>query len=121
MVRRSSKATITKPTPTKPSAASQTPSTPTTRDISQGAALLNNLEQQRKDKRSRYSTVLPEEPDNDAYSTSPFFDSFESTQGPEGIHTMSNFTPSEFNLLATSMHLIMQTMVHFIYNLPTFH
>ncbi|ETV64424.1 hypothetical protein H257_18687 [Aphanomyces astaci] len=79
-------------------------STPlTTRVISQGVVLLENLDQQRYAKRSRYSTVLADEPDepDGLDSNSPIYESFLASQGVEGIVTMTNFSPSEFNLIWT--------------------
>ncbi|ETW03945.1 hypothetical protein H310_04360 [Aphanomyces invadans] len=67
--------------------------------MSQGIALLANLEQQRKSKRARYTSTRIEEPDVDEDSNSPVFDTYLQTQGPEGIMTLTNFSPSEFNLL----------------------
>ncbi|RHZ39952.1 hypothetical protein DYB31_008483, partial [Aphanomyces astaci] len=78
-------------------------STPlTTRVISQGVALLENLDQQRYAKRARYSTVLADEPD-DLDLNSPIYDSFLASQGAEGIVTMTNFSASEFNLIWTEV------------------
>ncbi|ETV73531.1 hypothetical protein H257_11656 [Aphanomyces astaci] len=71
----------------------------TSRNISQGLALLTNLDQQRQAKRARYSTVRAEEPDENLDSTSPIYDAFVDDQGPDGILTMTNFSPSEFNIL----------------------
>ncbi|RHY41671.1 hypothetical protein DYB38_008338 [Aphanomyces astaci] len=71
----------------------------TSRGISEEVALLDNLEQQRQAKRARYPTVRPEEPDEDPDSASPIYDAFLETQGANGIHTMTNFSPSEFNVL----------------------
>ncbi|RLO11182.1 hypothetical protein DYB28_006252 [Aphanomyces astaci] len=68
--------------------------------ISQGVALLENLDQQRYAKRARYSTVLADEPD-DLDLNSPIYDSFLASQGAEGIVTMTNFSASEFNLIWT--------------------
>ncbi|RHX98682.1 hypothetical protein DYB36_014209 [Aphanomyces astaci] len=71
----------------------------TSRGINQAVALLDNLKQQRQAKRARYPTVRPEEPDEDSDSASPIYDAFLETQGANGIHTMTNFSPSEFNVL----------------------
>ncbi|RHY07221.1 hypothetical protein DYB25_010653 [Aphanomyces astaci] len=65
----------------------------TSRGISEEVALLDNLEQQRQAKRARYPTVRPEEPDEDPDSASPIYDAFLETQGANGIHTMTNFSP----------------------------
>ncbi|ETV67620.1 hypothetical protein H257_16216 [Aphanomyces astaci] len=71
----------------------------TSRYISQGLALHTNLDQQRQAKRARYSTVRAEEPDENLDSTSPIYDAFVNDQGLDGIRTMTNFSPSEFNIL----------------------
>ena len=52
--------------------------------ISQGVALLSNLDQQRQAKRTRYSIERTDEPDQDADSTAPIFDAFLDSQGAEG-------------------------------------
>ncbi|ETV91510.1 hypothetical protein H310_13906 [Aphanomyces invadans] len=70
----------------------------TSRNIHQCLALLENLEQQRQAKRTRYPTHGAEEPDEDADSTAPVYDMFLESQGPNGIHSMTNFSPAEFNL-----------------------
>ncbi|ETV77221.1 hypothetical protein H257_09108 [Aphanomyces astaci] len=44
-------------------------------------------------------TSSKQEPDEDPDSASPIFDAFLETQGANGIHTMTNFSPSEFNVL----------------------
>ncbi|KAF0702525.1 hypothetical protein AaE_015869 [Aphanomyces astaci] len=75
------------------------PTSLTTRSINQGVSLLNNLEMQRQAKRTRYSTHLADEPDTDTDSIAPIYDAFLEAQGPEGILTMTNFSPSEFNIL----------------------
>ncbi|RHY32635.1 hypothetical protein DYB32_004321 [Aphanomyces invadans] len=75
----------------------------TTRSINQGVALLENLEQQRQDKRARYSAVRPDDPDNDVDSNSPVYDAFMETQGAECIMTLTNFSPAEFNVLWADM------------------
>ncbi|RHY68422.1 hypothetical protein DYB34_007943 [Aphanomyces astaci] len=56
----------------------------TSRNISQGLALLTNLDQQRQAKRARYSTIRAEEPDENLDSTSPIYDAFVDKQGPDG-------------------------------------
>ncbi|RHY74758.1 hypothetical protein DYB30_014133 [Aphanomyces astaci] len=71
----------------------------TSRGIGQAVALLDNLEQQRQANCGRYPTVRPEEPDEDPDSASPIYDAFLETQGANGIHTMTNFSLSEFNVL----------------------
>ncbi|ETV64396.1 hypothetical protein H257_18702 [Aphanomyces astaci] len=75
------------------------PTSLTTRSINQGVSLLNNLEMQRQAKRTRYSTHLADEPDTDTDSIAPIYDAFLKAQGLEGILTMTNFSPSEFNIL----------------------
>ncbi|ETV64188.1 hypothetical protein H257_18887 [Aphanomyces astaci] len=77
----------------------QQPSHVNTRAFTRGMALLEDLEQQRRDKLARFTTVRQEEPDEDADSNSPIYDAFLSTQGPEGIFSLTNFSPSEFDLL----------------------
>ncbi|RHZ31905.1 hypothetical protein DYB37_012428 [Aphanomyces astaci] len=98
-------------------ASQTTPSstTLTTRVISQGIVLLENLDKQRYAKQARYSTVLADEPD-DEDSNSPIYDSFLASQGAEWIVTMTNFSPSQFNLIwtesavsARDLHLILFT------------
>ncbi|RQM29211.1 hypothetical protein B5M09_011706 [Aphanomyces astaci] len=77
----------------------QQPSHVNTRAFTRGMALIEDLEQQRRDKLARFTTVRQEEPDEDADSNSPIYDAFLSTQGPEGIFSLTNFSPSEFDLL----------------------
>ncbi|ETV71248.1 hypothetical protein H257_13388 [Aphanomyces astaci] len=77
----------------------QQPSHVNTRAFTRGMALIEELEQQRRDKLARFTTVRQEEPDEDADSNSPIYDAFLSTQGPEGIFSLTNFSPSEFDLL----------------------
>ncbi|CAK4642311.1 unnamed protein product [Aphanomyces euteiches] len=67
--------------------------------MSQGVAMLANLEEQRVQRRARYATVLRDEPDDDPDSSSPVYDGFLETQGPEAIHSMTNFSPAEFSIL----------------------
>ncbi|KAF0692854.1 Aste57867_16100 [Aphanomyces stellatus] len=81
-----------------PQASSQT-SGLTDRAINQGIALLVNLAQQRKDKRARYSSTTAEEPHLDPDSSSQIYDAFLNNRGPDGILTMTNFSPDEFNVL----------------------
>ncbi|RHY15104.1 hypothetical protein DYB32_010790 [Aphanomyces invadans] len=75
------------------------PTQHTSRSINQAVALLQNLEQQRHAKRARYPIVRPEETDHDPESTCPVYDTFLDTQGAEGIHILTNFSPTEFNSL----------------------
>ncbi|KAF0684580.1 Aste57867_23451 [Aphanomyces stellatus] len=81
-----------------PQASSQT-SGLTDRAINQGIALLENLTQQRKDKRARYSSTTVEEPDLDPDSSSQIYVAFLNNRGPDGILTMTNYSPAEFNVL----------------------
>ncbi|ETV74010.1 hypothetical protein H257_11326 [Aphanomyces astaci] len=69
----------------------------TVRNINQEVALLESLDQQCREKRARYSTVREDEPDDDLDSASPVFDVFFNDRGADGIMTMTNFSPSEFN------------------------
>ncbi|KAF0765296.1 hypothetical protein AaE_002992 [Aphanomyces astaci] len=79
----------------------------TVRNINQGVARLESLDQQRRAKRARYmySTVREDEPDDDLESASPVFDAFFNARGTDGIMTMTNFSPSEFNVLWADIRL----------------
>ncbi|KAF0683493.1 hypothetical protein As57867_024385, partial [Aphanomyces stellatus] len=79
------------------------------RSISQGVALLENLQQQRKVKRARYSAVRRDEMDAEIESSAPVYDAFFQERGPQGIHTMTNFSPSEINILWCDVrHFVMK-------------
>ncbi|RLO05202.1 hypothetical protein DYB28_005785 [Aphanomyces astaci] len=67
--------------------------------MSQGIALLASMQANHRSKRARFPTTREEEPDVDEDSNSPFYDAYLPSQGAQGIMTLTNFTPSEFNLL----------------------
>ncbi|KAF0685323.1 Aste57867_22743 [Aphanomyces stellatus] len=79
------------------------------RSISQGVALLENLQQQREAKGARYSAVRRDEMDAEIESSAPVYDAFFQERGPQGIHTMTNFSPSEINILWCDVrHFVMK-------------
>ncbi|RHY26367.1 hypothetical protein DYB32_007688 [Aphanomyces invadans] len=57
------------------------------------------MQNQRQEKRARYSTARHDDDGDQDESTSPIYDAHLDSQGPDGIHILTNFSPSEFTLL----------------------